>query len=425
MAGGNFAGGSGTEKNPYLIEDAADLSMIRLHPGSAFKMVANINLGVYPYNTGKGWLPIRGFHGILDGNGKRIMNLYINRPEESQIGFFETSSQRNGVVFHVENLMFENADVTGKDHVGIMSGSHDYAQTTGAVPGVPAINRITVTGKVKGENYVGGMFGAVTHSGKIASNLFMEDAFIDVDIVATKGESNFGGIYGANSAGITADKKTNLALSMSNVISASGFSNVINGSLVSSFNPPSYGVEAATPIGKTNCFYDSNRWTGVASSGTKGIATEEMSLKTLADFDKRYVDDKCIWSYREGYRYPQITSHIHDAFFVRNAEGYNVYENGKWVSKFTQSPTAIEAEKIGMKDISQLNFEAWDALRNKDSAEIVNITTGSKGTIKHDDTVDMQLDAAASAGEKNVFRKQISFADFGDSMVTIEKGVVL
>ncbi len=446
MAGGLFGGGTGSDKNPYLIEDAADLSMIRLHPGASFKLVSNINLGVHPYNAGKGWLPIRGFHGKIFGNGKKIMNLYINRPEEEYVGFIEKCWQVNGSALRIENVMFENANVYGKEKAGIIAGEFDFAQTTGAVLADVMFSRITVTGKVKGEDYVGGLFGNVVYSGSVKNGGLMADVFVDVDITATKNNSRFGSIYGCSASGERMNGNSvaeQFTLNLDHVISASAFSNIINGSLVSSFNPYSYGCELIGEYqrygadgktivkvnklasNKTNCFFDNKRWSGPTTTNTTGVTTDDMFVKTMSDFDKRYIDGTSVWNYREGYRYPQLSTHIHDRFFVRTPAGYSVYEDGKWVVKFIAKPTIEEAYKYGMPNLKAVDFKGWDALRSEASVEILNFTGHSNGTTKQEGTVSMTMDSAASTGEKNIFRKAISFADFGDSIVTIEKGVVL
>lgn len=88
MANGMFAGGVGTEDNPYLIEDIEDLSAIRNNLGAYYRLISNINMNIYPYNEGAGWDPIDGFYGTLDGDGYIISNLYINRPDRDGVGLF-------------------------------------------------------------------------------------------------------------------------------------------------------------------------------------------------------------------------------------------------------------------------------------------------------------------------------------------------
>ncbi|MBQ6810477.1 MAG: hypothetical protein IJO94_03630, partial [Firmicutes bacterium] len=64
-ADAEFAGGSGTEDNPYLIADKYQLNNVRNHLDAHFKMTADIEFteadfaeGGAFYNNGAGWKPI-------------------------------------------------------------------------------------------------------------------------------------------------------------------------------------------------------------------------------------------------------------------------------------------------------------------------------------------------------------------------------
>ena len=77
-----FAGGSGTVEDPYLISTKAHLDNVRNYPASYFMMINDINFadadfergGDY-YNGGRRWLPINEFRGTFNGNGKSISGL--------------------------------------------------------------------------------------------------------------------------------------------------------------------------------------------------------------------------------------------------------------------------------------------------------------------------------------------------------------
>ena len=92
-----FAGGSGTYEDPYLIETAEQLNQVRNYMTSSFKQIADIDLGVPPWNEGTGWDPIgdydpwddtKSFRGNYNGNSYSIYNLFIERPFESDLGLF-------------------------------------------------------------------------------------------------------------------------------------------------------------------------------------------------------------------------------------------------------------------------------------------------------------------------------------------------
>ncbi|HPQ35745.1 MAG TPA: FISUMP domain-containing protein, partial [Tenuifilaceae bacterium] len=93
-----FAGGSGNASSPLLVETVEQLNNVRNHPDLYFLQIANIDLGVSPWNESEGWLPIgeesNVFSGGYDGNGFVISNLFINRLADYQ-GLFGYISNAN------------------------------------------------------------------------------------------------------------------------------------------------------------------------------------------------------------------------------------------------------------------------------------------------------------------------------------------
>ena len=125
-----FAGGSGTEEDPYLVETAVQLDSIRNHANAYFKQIADIDLNVAPYNTGEGWDPIGTsystidfniFYGVYDGGEYEIRNLYINRPSGSCIGLFgnAVADKKTGLL----NIKIIDCNVTGETYVGGLAGN--------------------------------------------------------------------------------------------------------------------------------------------------------------------------------------------------------------------------------------------------------------------------------------------------------------
>ena len=60
LANGFSGDGAGTEGDPYIIMTASQLDEMRnfSSPDVYFKLGADIDLDVAPYNTGEGWVPI-------------------------------------------------------------------------------------------------------------------------------------------------------------------------------------------------------------------------------------------------------------------------------------------------------------------------------------------------------------------------------
>ncbi len=207
-----FAGGTGTAEDPWLIETAEHLNNIRLvlsWESKFYKQVANINLGVAPWNEGEGWEPIvagnNSFQGIYDGNGFVIDQLTINRPDSDECGLF-------GYIMdsHLKNIQITNASILSNSKTGVLAGSGiwsiiENSSSTGNIfamgPNAGGlIGEITdceVGGCFSAVNIesdgtsVGGLFGKVTTS----FEGFIENSYATGN---TSGTWNVGGLIGWN-----------------------------------------------------------------------------------------------------------------------------------------------------------------------------------------------------------------------------------
>lgn len=176
-----FAGGSGTLADPYLVANALQLNLVRNHLDKHFKQTADIDLGIAPFNTGEGWEPIgksllsgTAFTGTYNGNFKKISNLYINRQTEDYVGLFGYISGSE-----VKTLTLENAQVNANNIVGSLVGQAMNSTITtcvasgqitssgarsGGLLGSGAsvtIHDCDSTATVTGVTYVGGLIGEV------------------------------------------------------------------------------------------------------------------------------------------------------------------------------------------------------------------------------------------------------------------------
>jgi hypothetical protein len=127
-------------------------------------------------NEGAGWQPIGGvgyyrFTGSFDGQGYEIRDLFINRPNEGEVGLFCWVDEGG----RIENIGLVNAIVTGQHWVGGLVGvniegtvynSYSTGKVTGDdnVGGLVGSNSGTVsnsysTGNVTGRDWVGGLVG--------------------------------------------------------------------------------------------------------------------------------------------------------------------------------------------------------------------------------------------------------------------------
>ncbi len=177
-----FAGGNGSEDNPYLIATADHLNNVRNHLNKHFRQTANINLS--DYNSGEGWEPIGmlvDFTGSFDGGGHTISGLVINRPDQDDIGLFgyaETTAK-------IRNLGLVGVNVTGCNYVGGLVGGNRGLVTNSYV-----------TGDVNGESQVGGLVGENLESGTITN--------CHAEVTVTSSHSGLvGGLVGENYGAIS------------------------------------------------------------------------------------------------------------------------------------------------------------------------------------------------------------------------------
>jgi hypothetical protein len=125
-----FAGGDGTESNPYQISTHEHLNNVRNYLDDLdvhFVLINDIDLtnecasgGDY-YNYGQGWIPIGDiggyFSGFFDGNNYAIIGLFIDRPASLQALFANAAD----AVFI--NLNLYNVNVSGITSIGSIVGS--------------------------------------------------------------------------------------------------------------------------------------------------------------------------------------------------------------------------------------------------------------------------------------------------------------
>lgn len=184
-----FAGGTGTEDDPYLVATAEQLNYVRDFMTSHFKQTANINLGVEPWNTGAGWQPIgtanNNFTGSYDGDLYAISNLFIARPTNPYQGLFgETEGSE------LKNIVINLANVTGQNRTGGLTGQ---SRSTN-------IDNCFVSGTVNGAWFVGGLTGYSLNQSSVTNS---------ETIATVSGTQTVGGLLGYQFNSTTSGSKAN------------------------------------------------------------------------------------------------------------------------------------------------------------------------------------------------------------------------
>ncbi|WP_198305778.1 YDG domain-containing protein [Arcobacter vandammei] len=241
-----FAGGYGTEANPYTITNWTQLQNINnaniLTKGYYLSLVNNLNNGSVGYTNN--WNAIGNnisnqFNGHFDGFGNTISNLVINKTSSEQALFGWI-----GVDSTIKNLGLVGVSISGNYQVGGLFGEN-YG----------TIENSYVTGDVYGQ--YAGVFGG-------RNNGTIKNSYAAGDV---KGDFYIGGLVGLNEQGATIENSYASTI----LVGQASY----KGGLVGY----SYG-------GITNSFYDNEKFTGAGvgggtTTGVTGLTTEQMSHGTV------------------------------------------------------------------------------------------------------------------------------------------------
>ena len=206
----SFASGTGSEADPYLITNAAELIYLAetVNAGESFAgKFINITSDIYLNDTADYddwsehyapqniWNGMSDFCGTINGCNNTIYGLYMTSSDE-EIGFINStkslansaseSARLAGTAF-IKNLNFKDSYVKGKSNVGMIIGKAYSAQ----------IENCTVSGAVSGDsNYIGGLIGYFSSGGNRGLSVINSKNYADIS-----GGSYVGGLIGYSSVG--------------------------------------------------------------------------------------------------------------------------------------------------------------------------------------------------------------------------------
>jgi len=197
-----FAGGTGTQADPFQICTPEHLNNVRNYLGSnnsdkCFIMRNNIDLTAYLAAGGAGyaawgeagWLPIGNynpnntdneFRGKFDGNHFKVTGLKIQRSTVESIGLFS----HTGYLATITNLGIEG-DVTGNYNVGGLVGYNSGAN----------LENCYFIGTIRGNSVLGGLVGFGFGN--------LNKCYTDGNVISSKttGQSYTGGLFGYSCGG--------------------------------------------------------------------------------------------------------------------------------------------------------------------------------------------------------------------------------
>lgn len=307
-----FSGsGSGTEGFPYIITTADQLNEVRNDLDAYYRLDADIDLGVSPYNEGQGWIAIgdstlNPFTGVFDGDWHTIRNLFTTGGSYDYIGLFGVLGDPEDLAepFLVKNLLLEDVDV----------GSPWFSGGLAGLTFEGTVENCGVTGSVSGFSHVGGLIGAVSSQTQIR-RCFMKGS--------VSGNGAIGGLVG--------DAEFAASILNSYALTDVEADNTVSGGLLGSGSQMSVGncyaaglVTAPTYagglVGKNGddlvvagSYYDEDV-AGVSDNGW-GTPKSTSEMKTRSTFSGWDFDD--VWAIstgvNEGYPYLQMEQNFQDS----------------------------------------------------------------------------------------------------------------
>lgn len=149
-----FAGGEGTQDNPFQIETAAQLAHFAktVNEGEAYLykyivLTADIDL------ANKEWTPIGNhsnpFKGNFNGDNHTVTGMQISNLSKDYVGLFGECTRHNNNSA-IKNITVRDSDICGKGHVGAI---------VGCAEGINIENCRSIANKINGERRVGGICG--------------------------------------------------------------------------------------------------------------------------------------------------------------------------------------------------------------------------------------------------------------------------
>ncbi len=174
-----FAGGSGTESDPWQIKTLTQLDSVRNHREDYFKLMNDLDFEGSDYDSThskSGWEPIgisgSTFKGTFDGNNYTIKNLYINYSDSSYAGLF--GSVKYG---KINNLNITVDGIYSLTYIGTLAGyvysgeisnctaianNHGSSDEVGGLigtAGYTTISNCSAEGTISGSELIGGLVG--------------------------------------------------------------------------------------------------------------------------------------------------------------------------------------------------------------------------------------------------------------------------
>jgi uncharacterized protein (TIGR02145 family) len=285
-----YAGGIGTEADPWLIATPEQLNLVRQSPeaGRYFRQINDIDLNQWPWNEGEGWEPIGNssypFKGNYNGNGFKVVGLSSQRSGTNFIGLFGYVTEGT-----ITNLGVANFNVSGYQYVGGLAGFIYQSN----------VNNCYTSGIVtSADNYTGGLVGMSSNFSEIQSSYSTAEVFGYQYTGGLVGDNNYstinncyatGAVHGSYSGGL---------------VGYSSEGNITNSYSIGSTETTYGGLICLRNGGSVTYSYWDFLASGVVNSNGGGIGLITGAMTENSSFEN--WDFNSIWAISEGITYPYL-----------------------------------------------------------------------------------------------------------------------
>ena len=211
-----FAGGTGTEGDPWLIENAEQLAYLAQQVNNGtdyerkhFRLVSDLDL------RGNEWTPIgtyrKPFWGGFDGDGHTITGMTITGNRD-YVGLFGECHNFTAASSYIKSVTVKQANISGRNFVGAIAGEGANISDCYSIENTICANRCvggicgSLTGNisgcynsssVSGNSTAGGIMGRASYNG-IVGNGVVQYCYNIGAVTVRQQDSSVGGITGAS-----------------------------------------------------------------------------------------------------------------------------------------------------------------------------------------------------------------------------------
>lgn len=437
FAAKEFAGGSGTEEDPYLISTPNQLAKIAKDCDNGndwldtyFLLTNDIDLDGYSWEpiggTSMSLTPEITFWGHIDGGGHSLTNMNVNQPSGNFTAGFVSQLDAEG---SIRRLTIASGSVTGYYCVGAFA-----ATCSGVIEDCTNYASVDATASMSG--YAGGIAGYLRQSNNGG------DANQRITRCVNYGSVSASNVNGMVAGGIAASVYTNGIVEQCANLGAVNAGNATAGGIV--------GIVASTGVKITDCYNTADLFTGqlLQTGGIVGFAGDAKGASvdvTITNcYNAAYIgtDEEYHWQQNNtivGFVMPPAKATLNNCFHdidvcdvtMINESGAPTINNCRNLTTdemtaeaFVEELNGYSGEGVWSSDVTGINFGypvlAFQAQEQVQEYTFDYTVTGSElGEVTVTDESGASVETGATLAEGSVVTLSATYPDDVDLTVTI------